>query len=144
MFRRLKVKDNECVTQRQKIKELENTIALIEKQHKTELDFTVQRYENLLKEKDKLHREELELARGLSGAKLTSDDHHKGTAYFFKSLKNFIRGSQSDVRRPIRCQATNQSPAVTNGHVNLRVVVSRIVTVDNSRVDTCRQGCVYI
>ena len=78
MFRRLKVKDSECVTQRQKIKELENTIALIEKRHKTELDFTVQRYENLLKEKDKLHREELELARGLSGAKLTSDDHHKG------------------------------------------------------------------
>ena len=36
------------------------------------------------------------------------------------------------------CQATNQRPAVTGGHRNLRVVTSRIVTVDNfSRVDTC-------
>ena len=62
VFRRLKVKDSECGTQRQK----------------TELGFTIQHYENLLKEKNKLHREELELTRGLSGAKLTSDDHHRG------------------------------------------------------------------
>ena len=42
------------------------------------------------------------------------------------------------------CQATNQRPAVTGGHRNLRVVTSRIVTVENLRVDTCRQAYVYI
>jgi len=78
MFRRLQVKDSECMAQRQKIKELERKIALIEKQYKSKLDSTIQLYEEVLKEKDKLHREELKLARGLSGIKLISDDHHKG------------------------------------------------------------------
>lgn len=78
MFRRLQVKDSECMAQRQKIKELENKIALLENQYKSKLDSTIQHYERVLKEKDKLHREELKLTRGLSGTKLISDDHHKG------------------------------------------------------------------
>lgn len=65
--------------QREKIKELESKIKLLEDQYKTELDSSVQHYQNLLKEKEKLHREEMAMARGLSGTKLTSDQHHKGT-----------------------------------------------------------------
>ena len=64
--------------QRQKIKELEIKITHIEDEYKTKLNFTIQHYDNLLKEREKLHLEELELARGLSGTKLISDDHHKG------------------------------------------------------------------
>ena len=53
-------------------------------------------------------------------------------------------GSYRSYTPPVGCQATNQRPAVTGGHRNLRVVTSRIVTVDNLRVDTCRSIRVHL
>ena len=71
----------ELSLQKRKISKLENEIKVIKKESDRQVKELKDEYEKRLEAKQKQHEEELSMVRGLSGAKLRSDDHHRGNKH---------------------------------------------------------------
>ena len=87
LLRMMKKKESEFAYElsihKRKISKLESDINDIKKESDRKLKEAIDEYEKLLETKRKLHEADLRMARGLSGTKLRSDDHHRGNKHVF-------------------------------------------------------------